>query len=63
MALSLLFVGVFLVNAPDFWKPPQAKALFSAVPDDKMIVIDLNCEIRPTWNKTEAFYGKQWLTL
>jgi len=53
--------GWLFVNNPDFWKPPQAKALFGAVPDDRMIVLDLMCEQTPTWSKTEAFYGKPWL--
>lgn len=53
--------GWLFVNAPGFWQAPQAKALFSAAPDDKMIILDLHCEEIPTWNKTEAFYGKPWL--
>ena len=51
---------IFFYN-PNFWKPPQSKALLSAVPDDKMILLDLFCEWRPVWEKTEAFYGKPWL--
>ena len=46
---------------PSFWKPPQAKALLGAVPDDRMILLDLFCEASPAWNKTEAFYGKPWV--
>jgi alpha-N-acetylglucosaminidase len=53
--------GWLFVNNPDFWKPPQARAMFGAVPDDRMLVLDLMCEQTPTWNKTEAFYGKPWL--
>ena len=53
--------GWLFVNNPAFWKPPQAKALFGAVPDERMIVLDLMCERTPTWSKTEAFYGKPWL--
>ncbi len=53
--------GWLFVNAPQFWKAPQAEALLTAVPDDRMIVLDLYCESRSTWDKTEAFHGKPWL--
>jgi alpha-N-acetylglucosaminidase len=53
--------GWLFVNNPNFWKPPQARAMFGAVPDDRMIVLDLMCEQSPAWQKTEAFYGKPWL--
>jgi len=53
--------GWLFVNNPNFWKPPQARAMFGAVPDDRMIVLDLMCEQTPTWSRTEAFYGKPWL--
>jgi alpha-N-acetylglucosaminidase len=44
-----------------FWRPPQIKALLSAVPNDKMIILDLWSEHRPVWDKTEAYYGKGWI--
>jgi alpha-N-acetylglucosaminidase len=44
-----------------FWKPTQIKALLNAVPDDKMIILDLWSENNPVWNKTEAYYGKPWI--
>ncbi|MCL5280784.1 MAG: family 20 glycosylhydrolase [Planctomycetes bacterium] len=53
--------GWIFTNNPDFWKPPQGRALFGAVPDDRMLVLDLMCEENPGWIKTEAFYGKPWL--
>ena len=53
--------GWLFVNNPGFWKPPQARALFGAVPNERMIVLDLMCEQTPTWSRTEAFYGKPWL--
>ncbi len=53
--------GWLFVNNPNFWKPPQAKALLGAVPDNKMIVLDLFCESDPAWSKTESFYGKPWI--
>ena len=45
----------------DFWKEPQAKALLGAVPDDKLIMLDLYGELHPAWKKRSAFYGKPWI--
>jgi alpha-N-acetylglucosaminidase len=44
-----------------FWKTPQIKALLNAVPDDRMILLDLAAEIEPVWKRTNAFYGKPWI--
>lgn len=44
-----------------FWQQEQIKALLSAVPDDKMIILDLWSENHPVWNRTEAYYGKPWI--
>lgn len=53
--------GWLFVNNPNFWQPPQAKALFGAVPNDGMLVLDLFCEARPAWEITESFRGKPWI--
>lgn len=44
-----------------FWKEKQTEALLTAVPDDKMILLDLATEIEPVWKRTKAFYGKPWI--
>lgn len=44
-----------------FWKAPQIEALLKAVPNDKMLLLDLATEIEPVWKRTEAFYGKPWI--
>ena len=44
-----------------FWKEPQTEALLKAVPNDKMIILDLATEIEPVWKRTAAFYGKPWI--
>ncbi len=44
-----------------FWKAPQIEALLKAVPDDKMMLLDLAAEIEPVWKRTKAFYGKPWI--
>ncbi len=53
--------GWIFKHSPGFWKKPQATALFGAVPDDRMILLDLKCEEYPVWHRTEAFYGKPWI--
>jgi len=45
----------------DFWKEPQIRALLGAVPNDKLVILDLYGELHPTWNKKSAFYGKPWI--
>lgn len=44
-----------------FWQPAQIKALLNAVPDDRMIILDLWSENHPVWNRTQAYYGKPWI--
>ncbi|QKJ30590.1 alpha-N-acetylglucosaminidase [Mucilaginibacter mali] len=44
-----------------FWKEAQTEALLKAVPDNKMIILDLATEIEPVWKRTSAFYGKPWI--
>jgi alpha-N-acetylglucosaminidase len=44
-----------------FWKAPQIEALLNAVPNDKMLLLDLATEIEPVWKRTDAFYGKPWI--
>lgn len=44
-----------------FWGPAQIKALLNAVPDDRMIILDLFSESYPVWVNTDAYYGKPWI--
>ena len=53
--------GWAFMNQRKFWTQPRIKAFLDAVPNDRMVVLDLFCETRPMWNKTEAFCGKPWL--
>ncbi len=50
--------GWLFVDKKDFWQPDQIKAYLNAVPDNKLIVLDLWAEENPVWNRTDAFYGK-----
>ena len=45
----------------NFWREPQVKALLGAVPNDKMIILDLWGEVHPVWKKQSSFYGKPWI--
>ena len=44
-----------------FWTQPCIEAFLDAIPDERMVVLDLFCESRPMWNQTQAFYGKPWV--
>lgn len=44
-----------------FWKEKQIQALLNAVPNDKMILLDLWTEKFPVWSKINAYYGKPWI--
>jgi len=35
--------------------------LFSGVPDDRMIILDLFSEIQPIWSNTHSYYGKPFI--
>lgn len=53
--------GWIFVNNPGFWKPPQARAFLGSVPRDRMLLLDLFCDVNPAWRLTEAFHGKPWV--
>ncbi|MBK8023177.1 MAG: alpha-N-acetylglucosaminidase [Chloroflexi bacterium] len=50
----------FLFKA-DFWGPAQVQAVLDAVPDDRLLLLDLYAEEMPQWQTTRAFYGKHWM--
>jgi alpha-N-acetylglucosaminidase len=53
--------GWFLYYQAKFWQEPQARALLGAVPDDRMVVLDLWGDRHPVWQQRQAFYGKPWI--
>ncbi|WP_316813365.1 alpha-N-acetylglucosaminidase [Pedobacter heparinus] len=53
--------GWLFHHGEKFWKPTQIKALLNAIPNDKMIVLDLWSENYPVWQRTAAYYGKPWI--
>jgi alpha-N-acetylglucosaminidase len=56
-----LLQGWFLYYQAAFWGEPQARALLGAVPDDRMVVLDLWGDRHPVWAARQAFYGKPWV--
>lgn len=53
--------GWLFYHERDFWGEPEIKALLGAIPDDKMIILDLWSERHPVWKRTNAYYGKPWI--
>lgn len=53
--------GWMFYHERSFWHDPQIEALLSAVPDDKMLILDLWSERFPVWSRTNAYFGKPWL--
>jgi alpha-N-acetylglucosaminidase len=53
--------GWLFYNASKFWHTTQIKALLNAVPDNRMIVLDLYSEEHPVWQQTDSYYGKPWI--
>lgn len=53
--------GWLFYFSKDFWQPTQIKALLNAIPNDRMIILDLWTENHPVWSRTEAYYGKPWI--
>ena len=53
--------GWLFYHEHDFWGEPEIKALLGAIPDDRMIILDLWSERHPVWKRTNAYYGKPWI--
>lgn len=53
--------GWLFYHGAKFWGERQIKALLNAVPNDKMMILDLWSERYPVWSRTEAYYGKPWI--
>lgn len=53
--------GWLFYHEREFWGEPEIQALLGAIPDDKMIILDLWSERHPVWKRTNAYYGKPWI--
>lgn len=56
-----LLQGWTFMNQAGFWKQDRIKAFLDAVPNERLLVLDLYCENTPVWNQTQGFYGKPWV--
>eukprot|EP00298_Acanthocystis_sp_HF-20_P002468 c12884_g1_i2.p1 GENE.c12884_g1_i2~~c12884_g1_i2.p1 ORF type:complete len:640 (-),score=283.90 c12884_g1_i2:50-1969(-) len=45
----------------DFWKLPQIEGYLSGVPNENMIILDLDAWQNPMWDKTNSFFGKPFI--
>ncbi|KAF6200694.1 hypothetical protein GE061_005138 [Apolygus lucorum] len=53
--------GWFLVNENYYWTYERAKAFLTAVPPGKMIVLDLQSELKPQFKKFDNFFGQPFI--
>ncbi len=53
--------GWLFYHEREFWGNREIKALLGAVPDDRMLILDLWSERYPVWSRTDAYYGKPWI--
>lgn len=53
--------GWFLYYQAKFWQDTQAQAMLGAVPDERMVVLDLWGDRHPVWQARRGFYGKPWI--
>ena len=47
--------------AAEFWNNVTIEAFLSGVPDDKMIILDLNSIVGPVWRRTQSYFGKPFV--
>ena len=45
----------------DFWTLDLVEAYLSKVPDDGMIVLDLNSYSNPVWKRVKSYFGKKFI--
>ncbi|XP_023220747.1 alpha-N-acetylglucosaminidase-like [Centruroides sculpturatus] len=56
-----LMQGWLFVNDPSFWQPAQAQALLTSVPIGRMLILDLEAEFYPQYQRLESFYGQPFI--
>ena len=53
--------GWLFFNERSYWGADEVKALLSAVPNDRMILLDLACDLMQVWKLHAPFREKQWI--
>ncbi|KAI0363473.1 alpha-N-acetylglucosaminidase [Pilatotrama ljubarskyi] len=57
-----LMQGWLFFSSSAFWTNERIEAYLGGVPgNDSMIILDLYSEAAPQWNRTQSYYGKQWV--
>ncbi|KAI8998498.1 alpha-N-acetylglucosaminidase [Trametes punicea] len=57
-----LMQGWLFFSSAAFWTDERIAAYLGGVPgNDSMIILDLYSEAAPQWNRTQSYYGKQWV--
>ncbi|XP_072502622.1 alpha-N-acetylglucosaminidase-like isoform X2 [Notamacropus eugenii] len=56
-----LLQGWLFQHQPNFWKPPQVKAVLKAVPLGRLLILDLYAEHQPVYSRTDSFYGQPFI--
>ena len=56
-----LLQGWTFMNQGQFWSQDRIKAFLGAIPDERLLVLDLFCDNHPVWIETQGFYGKPWV--
>ena len=52
---------MFGISSPGFWNNTRIEAFLSKVPDNRMIILDLNSEASPVWIYTHSYFGKPFI--
>ena len=54
--------GWLFFSSSTFWTNDRIEAYLGGAPgDDSMLILDLYTEAQPQWNRTNSYFGKQWV--
>ena len=54
--------GWLFFSSEAFWTNGRIEAYLGGAPgDDSMLILDLYTEAQPQWNRTNSYFGKQWV--
>lgn len=56
-----LLQGWLFQHQPDFWRPAQVDAVLGAVPQGRLLVLDLFAETQPVYVRTASFRGQPFI--
>lgn len=45
----------------DYWTDERVREFLDAIPDERVIILDLWAEAQPQWDRLDGFYGKSWI--